>query len=634
MVQHTKNLKFKISNYSGGQIIIELLVAFGLAGILIPALLTGLIAARNGKVGQEQRIQAVGLLREGEEAVRMARDAGWNNIATNGTYKAVNSGSAWSLASMPAGTSEQIGDFKREIDVADTSPADPSLKKVTIAITWGSVFTSSTSSTIYLTRWKNLSLPDGPHDVQASGGGFADWCNPNLSTTYVDLSRQGKPTDVFVFPSTDGTGNRVFTGTGGDASPLVTFVDTQVTGNNPSISANYLGGFNDTPKVKVNGVFSVSNYAYLATDKIVTIVVDLNQFTDTTNKIYKKVGSFTPSNSKPAGSVYVVGNVGYAVTSNTFYTFDANAAKSSNVTQPLGSVGLPGGGGTKLIVEGNYAYVSITGSATKLEIINITDPAHPNVVGSLVNSSWGDGRDIFVDSTGTRAYLVTGVLSTQPDFFIINTADKTNPTLVTGGTFNTYTGNGMDPKGVAVVTAKKAVIVGTGGTLQYLVIDISNESSPATCPAGSSGGLAISDGAFAVSSILQADGHAYSYIVTGDASRELQIIEGGPGGEGGGNGTYTSTSTIDAGHDVAFNSFSISPADANVSIGISIKHGVSGSCSGISFSDGDYVTFSPGLLPLTTIGSGYTNPGQCLRYKVTNLSQSPLTFTLTFNYSP
>src|SRR4030042_6940628 len=105
-----------------GQIIIELLGAFGWAGILLPALLAGLVGARSGKVQQEQRILAIGLMKEAEEATRSVREADWENIATNEIYHPMVSpdclnitGSAWKLC--PG--LETVGDFSRSITIGD-----------------------------------------------------------------------------------------------------------------------------------------------------------------------------------------------------------------------------------------------------------------------------------------------------------------------------------------------------------------------------------------------------------------------------------------------------------------------------------------------------------------------------------
>ena len=149
--------------------------------------------------------------------------------------------------------------------------------------------------------------------------------------------------------------------------------------------------------------------------------------------------------------------------------------------------------------------------------------------------------------------------------------------------------------------------------------------------------LDIDEGANGVSSLTQLDGHAYSYIVTGDTGAELKIVEGGLGGGGpGSNGTYESPDILpipDPGHDVAFNSFTAT-VDPDLSYQISIKHGINGSCTGVTFSDTDFASFAPGALPFGTIGTGYVNPGQCLKYRVLNAGTGSKDFTITFNYSP
>ena len=171
MVQHTRNR---------GQVIVELLVAFALAGILLPALLTGLIGARSGRVQQEQRILAVGLLREGEEAIRSVRNVGWDKITSptiimDTPYHWVQGLTAWSLV---AGSETKEG-FTRSIVISDISPPDPSLKKITITVSWGGVLPLSTSSTIYLTRWKNLLFSPLAANGPLKGQGYGDWCNPS-----------------------------------------------------------------------------------------------------------------------------------------------------------------------------------------------------------------------------------------------------------------------------------------------------------------------------------------------------------------------------------------------------------------------------------------------------------------------
>jgi len=99
--------------------------------------------------------------------------------------------------------------------------------------------------------------------------------------------------------------------------------------------------------------------------------------------------------------------------------------------------------------------------------------------------------------------------------------------MVVGNGYNT---SGMSPTGITAVTGNKAIIVGTGGTNQYQVIRISDETNPILC-----GALQYSTGINGIAAVLQSNGYAYSYIITGDTDAELKIILGGAG-----EGNYSS----------------------------------------------------------------------------------------------
>lgn len=580
------NMKFKIRQR--GQSLVEIIIAMGLSVIILPALLTGLISSREGKAQQAQRTQAVYLLNRTVDAVRSVREKGWANIASLTTgvpYHPEISGQSWSLIAgedinLTTGLNTKVimNNVNRgtcpgtdcEKIVTTGGNLDPSTKKVEVTISWSTPYASSIQDTLYLTRYLDndafkqtlglrptpadfdlgtkantdivASLPlltPTPYDAQVQlgvGGGGGDWCKPSLSVTSVDLSRQGVPTSVWAFESGNGTGNRVLAGTGQNASGP-TFTDTKITGNSPNITATALGQFNNT---KANAVFGNSNYAYLATDNNSQeiIILDLNQFSDPpTNSLYKEVGWFDSESPTDANSVAVSGNTGFMTAGNKFYAFNLQTLIGTSSQPQLGSTITLDGTGVKIFVVGNYAYVVISGSTTKMQIIDVGNPSNLSdsskkgkITSSQIDS--GDGRDVYVNSTGTRAYLATAGSATQKEFFIIDVSNKSNPVPVSGGSYDT---NGMDPKGVTVVTGNRAIIVGTGGTKQYQVIDLST-NPPSAC--GTNGSLAVTGGVYAVSSLLQTDGYAYSYIVTGDTHNELKIILGGAGA---GNGsTYTS----------------------------------------------------------------------------------------------
>ena len=86
-------------NNMKGQTLIELLLPIGIMAVILPALLFGLMSTRTGKVQQQQRLRAIALLKQTQEAVRNVREKGWVAFAVNGTYYPSITGTTWSLVS-------------------------------------------------------------------------------------------------------------------------------------------------------------------------------------------------------------------------------------------------------------------------------------------------------------------------------------------------------------------------------------------------------------------------------------------------------------------------------------------------------------------------------------------------------
>jgi len=638
MVQHTRNR---------GQIVVELLVAFGLAGILLPALLTGLIGARSGRVQQEQRILAVGLLREGEEAVRSARDAvnGWNKyIATNGIYKPVVSDKAWTLVStIPAGSPEQIGDFTRKIEISDLAPIDLSLKKITVTVSWSNILPTNVSSTFYLTRWKNLVYLPIPAHGTLSGMGYGDWCNPS-ATPAAELSLAGGLNVVSV---AQGSSDVIsFVGSGKSANGL-TYADINITDPpHPTPPApTILGSVVNTPQIKTNGAFNDVSYGYLAADQHSKsgqgLIIDLSKIvTDPSHSIVGTLDTDTNANGQ---SIYVANNIAY-LTDDEGYLYAFNISTRSGPHIPIsGSKIQLAGVGNKIVVDGTKAkayvatnYVLASSTPSQLQIVNVSTPNLPQIIASVNVGNGKNGVDVFVDKDRLRAYLVTPYAS--PDFFTIdvNPADVWYKQVI-----NTFlTTNNMNPTGVVAVTGSRAVIVGKDSSRNYQVIDISSENvpPPSLSPCGA-GGLNVSYNINAIATLFTNAQRAYSYILTTD-SKEYKIIEGGPGGGGGGNGGTFESDPFDCRKvspvctsPVIFNSFSEipSPIPPGVTTSYQIAVALAPNCDTATYIYGDSYGPSGGQIPLSI------NPGYCFRYKVTfkNAGEALSASTaVQVNYSP
>lgn len=630
-----------------GQSIIELQLVIGLSAILLPALVAGFVATREGVPQENQRLLAVGLLREAEEAIRSSRDKDWNNISTNGTFHPVIAAdNSWQLV---AGSETTVNQFTRYVVISDVfrdsngdivssgGTLDPSTKHVTTTVGWSTPYASSVTSENYLHRFTNnayiqttaVDFNNGTNsgttvtnssggEVSLGAGGGSDWCSPNLSINAVDLPKNGVANAISAIEG------KIFAGTG-DNSSGVSYATVNVSNTNPPVGtvASTFNGY------KTNDTFGETNYAYLATDnnskEIVIVSIGAVPYTE--------AGYFNSPGNGDGNSVYVAGNYGYMTSGNQFYIFDL-ASKNGSRSQ-IGTGVTLAGTGTKIVINGDYAYVSISDSGVEMQIIDISNPNAPTVVGQAdVNGQ--AAVDLYINQSATRAYLATSVSDSQSEFFIIDIAVKSGnrPTL------GAYEANGMSPKGVSLATNNKAILGGTGAE-EYQAIDISNEASPTRC-----GGLNIDSGVNGVATVLESDGDAFSYIITGDSTTELKIIGGGPGGGYASGGTFTS-SPFNVGRSAVFNRFDVSfskPNQTDIQFQVAVADPVSDSCtsadyvfvgpdgtSGTYFSDDSTIIFNDD-------GTGFENPAQCFKYKVllstSDQSSTPTLYDFTVNYSP
>lgn len=649
-----KNYRFQL-----GQSLVELILAMALSVVFLPALIAGLASTREGKPQQNQRIAATTLLKEAQEAVRVVREAGWSAIAPTGTFHPAVSGTSWSLSpnaeSLNGGLNRSIvvSDVYRDAVsgaiVASGGVLDPSTKRVVADVSWSEPYASSVTSTFYVSRFLQNSATKHTTDADFNGGtlsnvavqqtfdgevilgpyGWANWCTPNLSIQQQDLPKNGVANALMAQPLI------VYAGTG-DNSSGISFARVDISDTHPPVPslAYTYDGF------KTNGVFGDGHYGYLATDNNAK-EIDIIDLTSVVAGKYQEVGWFNAAGSTNADRVFVVGNIGYMTQDNIFRIFDLTSKVGAR--PQLGARTLAGSG-TRVVVLGNYAYVSIAGATQELQILNISNSANPVIVGQAdVNGE--AAYDVSINPSGTRAYLATGISPDKREFFIIDTTVKTGNRPTVGQ----YEANGMSPNGVSIATNNKAILVGSGAE-EYQVIDITNEASPTRC-----GGLQMTTAVKKVETVQEGDTDVFSYIITSDASTELKIIEGGPGGQYALSGTFESSTIAypNSGSpaQVTLNHFTshiAKPANTDIQLQIATSDPVGGSCTGAVYSyvgpDGTgstYFTSSDGAtisasFPTTTTG-GLNNPTSCIRYKVflstTDNNATPVLYDFTLNYS-
>ena len=329
------------------------------------------------------------------------------------------------------------------------------------------------------------------------------------------------------------------------------------------------------------------------------------------------------------------------------YNFDLSSKSGARAIIDTDGVTLDSTG-NKVVVVGNYAYVAIGATSNQLDIVDVSNPTNLTVVGKATVVGQ-NATDIFVNSSATRAYLVTSESSTKKEFFIIDITTKTGNSHTTLGSYDT---NGMSPKGVTVVTLNKAIVVGTSG-YEYQVLTIADETNPALC--GANAQVNVDTGVNGVAGVIEPDGDVYSYIITGDASSELKIIEGGGGGHNySASGTFQSSTgpASTPTQATAFNRFTATfakPPQTDLQFQVAgADVGSDGTCATANFvfvgpsgTISDY--FTTGTSPLTaaiplTNASGHKNPARCFRYKAflttSDATQTPELYDFTVNHSP
>lgn len=634
--------------------LVEILVSIGVFSIIVTAVINLFAVSQEAAWVGRSKARSAYLLTEYVEAVKNIRRDDWE-ILINGRYIITQSGN--DLVLQPTVNGETVGRYTRYVDIADayrdqngtltdagSGTVDPSTKRLTVTVSWTGFKDGSISESSYVTRYQDnlawiqttendfnngthsstITVNDSGGEVVLAAGGAGHWCAPNLSITGLNLPRSGVANAVTAIEG------RAFAGTGENASGE-SFVNINITDTNPPV-ATIMETFDG---YKTNDVFGEENYGYLATDtnsKEVLIV-------DLTTTPYTEVGYFDAPGPDDAVSVFIYGTTGYVTTyAGKLYNFDLTSKNGSRPAIDPDGVELRDEG-YAVVVNGNYAYLAIDEDERQLEIVDLTNPADMRVVG-YANLGTDDGRDVYVNETGTRAYVVTEQGSEVHDeFFIVDITTKTGERPV----IDSYDAGAMNPKAVEVVPGGYAIIVGHNGE-EYQVIDIGNENEIFRC-----GGMEVDPDINDSASVLEGDGEAYTYIVTEDEDEEFRIIEGGPGGVYAGAGIFESQ-TLDAGHATAFNRFDATKLEAPET---TIRYQVAGvdpsgaDCSTASFTDFDFVgpdgtsgTFftDDDAIPVDDDGTGFENPAQCFRFRAylsTNDSNgTPVFYDMTVNYSP
>ena len=541
------NLKEKKSSA-----LVEILVAITFFMLIVGTISLFSIDSVRTSVGTAKKDQANEIIKELVTGINQNKNDVWNNISSlalntpksvsflNNKYTIIDG----TTVTNGITTSFVLSSVNRDVSgnvVTSGGTLDPRSRKVTFTASWSDISTGNKSITYdyYINDWRTLELTetsqadftDGTHTYTAainnSGGEvaldqifFPDWCKPTTALSTYDIPGNATAKTVFGLP------NRAYLGTGGNATG-VAFTNLSITGVNPPVIA-VDGTFNG---YITNNIFVLGNYAYLATSDATKKVVIL----DISTSPYTEVGNFqpNPSTAQIARSVYVVGTVGYVAIGQYVHTFNLTGQNGPRAQYSRIKVVLNANFGysttanvSRIIVRGNYLFASLDQDLYELVILNVSNPSSMSRTSqSSVNNS--QTFDIFVSPDGTRTYFGTGYKSNESQFFIINTSNKSSPSII-----GSYKTDGMNVRAIAIIAAdKRAILVGDAGAQQYIVLNTTTEATPTKC-----GGVAITGGVNDIDVASDVNGNVFSYFVTNDAVKDFQIIRGGPGVGGGSNG--------------------------------------------------------------------------------------------------
>jgi hypothetical protein len=227
-------------------------------------------------------------------------------------------------------------------------------------------------------------------------------------------------------------------------------------------------GINGTP----TGIVVKGNYAYVSTSNylMIFIVAGLH-IIDISNPITPKLaGIYDAGYDKFISTINVKGN--YAYLMHYWYTsrntemlvLDISEPKSPKLVNLIDIAGMEGYYGTiDIRVKDDYAYVAI--GSQGLKVINISNPYHPEVVGT-----YNDPQILNrINITGNYAYVTQGKVGLK----ILDISNPNSPTLT--GSLDKYEYGG--DLIVVFVSGHLAYLVDFMG--EFKIVDISIPASPA-----------------------------------------------------------------------------------------------------------------------------------------------------------
>lgn len=503
-----------------GQTLVEMLVVIGLSAIMLPALATAMVASREGRAQESERMQAAALLNEADEAVRSIREKGWTNIAVNGTYSPTVTGSVWSLAAGP----ETVGSFTRSIVIADVQrdssggivasggTVDSSTKKVVTTVSWTTPIASSLTNESYYSRhlnnnaWTHTSqadfsgtkvnttaTPSGQVELTTGGGGGGI----AFVQTAASNNDAGATTIAQAFSARVTGGNTIIVAVSWDTSAGGTSLTCTDTQNNTYANAtnvndatnsqalavcyapNVAGG-NTTVTATFTGSATfrriiVNEYSGIATTAPVDATrTNIAEGTAAIDNITSLAATTTVPGDLIFGAVMDDTNPNTSIDAGTGFTrrnITSTQLMVEDRTQPAaGSIAATATFGTAHRYLAHVVAFKAATAGSGVAWSNV------NRVSALDFAGAEDALDVFV--SGNYAYIA--------DSTVLRIVDISNP--ITPTLTGSYTAPGAINS--ISVSGNTAFLATAGNTAEMVVVNVTNKASPSLIINYDVGGLA------------------------------------------------------------------------------------------------------------------------------------------------
>jgi len=528
-----KKFKEKLHGYS----LAELVLAIGIFAVMSSMLVYLVIDATRTLENSRDRTKSAQLTQNIYSSLKLIKSEAWYNLAmhtnegakhleyVSGGYSIVDGECVRDGLTYSFTIDYVQRDISRNI-VGTGGTLDPHTRLINITISWvdriGNIHTINpkmyvndwnTNSVVWTTQseFDTGSYTDTMSEIVEDGEvrllsmKYSDWCHPTLSLSQHDLTRSGVASALFTI------GDYVYMGTGQNASGDA-FAKVSIVGEPPVLTE--LGTYNG---YKVYDVFGLNGYALLATDNNSSelVVLDISS----TEGIYTPFTTLDlPSPKNKQKYVYVYDQTGYITHDNNLTLFDLNNLQQ-DVPPTIISTLAVGDNNTEITdisVDLDYIYITLEGGNSDFFILENTSPY--SVLGEVDIGSM-NVTSLFISEDLTRAYIGTED-NIGNEFFILDISNKS----ITYPVVNSADLGGTSVE--ALVSADDRVMIGGSDGTEYLVFVLEDEQNMYQC-----GSLDVDSG-INMLTLVAKDPILYTYVLTGDSNKELQIIKGGPGGGG------------------------------------------------------------------------------------------------------